>query len=365
MEAEFKRVCRRLLGELPDKPQKIDEKILVFPFSLDLAFAAFHYLRTPSRVLWDLFATKSNKLEPLYNDVLEWVAKDERPWLADERGISIEVRGTGPVQAGPLQIRGVIKNGLIEGAKRKGLKLYLEPEQPDLHLVAAASEQGLLISWDLSGGSRHRRGYRRHVHEASLKETLAAQMIILSRWNPKTEILIEPMAGAGTLGIEALKMARGEPVWTEDTLPRAHALLFADRPRPKALFGDTAPRVFLNDADHAATKALKANLREAHEQGTAVLLEGDFRQLAPTQFRTAHEPVLILCNPPYGERLDQYEAEELSRALFTWAKTFGENTRVALISPFDLLEVPGFRRAFMKPMQNGNLPVWFQSYEIR
>ena len=53
----------------------------------------------------------------------------------------------------------------------------------------------------------HKRGYRDAMHAASLKENVAAGLLLASGWDPETEALADPMCGSGTLVIEAALIA--------------------------------------------------------------------------------------------------------------------------------------------------------------
>lgn len=61
----------------------------------------------------------------------------------------------------------------------------------------------------LTGGTRsmHKRGYRDAMHAASLKENVAAGLLLASGWDPETQALADPMCGSGTLVIEAALIA--------------------------------------------------------------------------------------------------------------------------------------------------------------
>ena len=63
---------------------------------------------------------------------------------------------------------------------------------------------------DTTGIGLHKRGYRRLVGEAPLRETLAAAMLDLSRWTPDRP-LWDPFCGSGTIAIEAALIGRGLP----------------------------------------------------------------------------------------------------------------------------------------------------------
>jgi hypothetical protein len=58
------------------------------------------------------------------------------------------------------------------------------------------------VGIDVGGGAHHRRGARVAAGLAPLRETLAAQLIILSRWDARAEPLVDPMAGSATIPIE-------------------------------------------------------------------------------------------------------------------------------------------------------------------
>src|SRR3954468_6686402 len=66
------------------------------------------------------------------------------------------------------------------------------------------------VSVDTSGALLHRRGYRQAVAKAPLRETLAAAMLLSSRWDMRSP-LIDPFCGSGTIPIEAALLALGLP----------------------------------------------------------------------------------------------------------------------------------------------------------
>ena len=60
---------------------------------------------------------------------------------------------------------------------------------------------------DTTGPGLHKRGYRAVGVEAPLRETLAAAMVILSRYRGKDPFR-DPFCGSGTIAIEAALIAR-------------------------------------------------------------------------------------------------------------------------------------------------------------
>ena len=70
----------------------------------------------------------------------------------------------------------------------------------------AIQDNTVTIRLDTSGHGLNKRGYRTRF-DAPLRETLAAAMIQLTRWDPENDALLDPCCGSGTLLIEAAMIA--------------------------------------------------------------------------------------------------------------------------------------------------------------
>src|SRR5205814_5980296 len=134
---------------------------LVYPFDRELAWAAVTYLRTPTRVLWDLYRSRATRLEPLYDELVADVRGDTRAVFRDRDGISVEARHVEAFAAGERQVVGTVKNALIDAAARRNVRLHVDPQRPATRWVARLSDAGeLVVSIDLGGGSLSQRGWR-------------------------------------------------------------------------------------------------------------------------------------------------------------------------------------------------------------
>ena len=69
MSAELIRVAQRAVRKRPTNPRKEGLGQLVYPFDRDLAWAAVTYMRTPTRVVWDVYRSHADRLEPLYEEL--------------------------------------------------------------------------------------------------------------------------------------------------------------------------------------------------------------------------------------------------------------------------------------------------------
>jgi 23S rRNA G2445 N2-methylase RlmL len=369
MEAEVKRLAPRSLGRIRlEKPVRFDEQTLVYPFNADLAWFAVRYLRTPSRVLWDLGETHAERLEPLYDEIRGWYVKKPPRWMRDGQTFSITVKNAYNFEAGPLQVRGTVKNALMDAAKAHKMSLTLDPDRPDVSIVVrGGDEQKLVISVDLGGQSLHARGYRTDYGEAPLKENLAAQMLMLARWDARKEILVDPMCGAGTIAIEGDAMARGAALWVGNKKPAASWLpTFAKHDRAQhELFEGTTAMVFANDQDDDAIQAARKNAKRAGATISAHL--GDFERLTRTRIASAvgaepDTPILVLTNPPYGERLEL--DPDLYAKLNAWWRGLGEGVRFGMLTEDGNAKmIFGRNPKLEKPLHNGPLKTRLLVYD--
>ena len=173
MAAELTRVAKRALGVRPPAPRKEGLGQLVYPFEPGLAWAAATYLRTPTRVVWDVFRARATRLEPLYDELCADLADDRRRFFRDGDGLSIEARRVDAFAAGPRQIVGTVKNALIDVAARRGVRLHVDPERPTLRWVVRQDDAGdVVVSIDLGGGSLSQRGWRQEAGDAPLRSSV-------------------------------------------------------------------------------------------------------------------------------------------------------------------------------------------------
>lgn len=374
MEAELKRLAPRALGERLPKPERLDPQTLVFDFQPALAWLAVRYARTPSRVLWDLFDVDPTRLEPLYEAVVEQLLEMRPPWMREGARISVEVRRSDLFPAGPLQIRGAVKNAIMDAGRQLGVRLELSPESPDLLFRVEADDIGATLSLDLGGRSLHRRGYRKQTSEASLKETLAAQMLLLARWDARSEALIDPMTGAGTLLLEGWGAALGSTTWPSGPPPIGDFAPFDTLPKEAPdLFPGTPPPMAGIEVHTPTFRALTQNLDSATDAITAI--HGDFRDfpgdMIAKEMGHAHLPDkgLVIVNPPYGERLEKGrghdpELDALYEDLRQWWLSLGPGWRIAILGPGRPLKaIFGGHPKLDKPMRNGPLSVSLLVYD--
>jgi 23S rRNA G2445 N2-methylase RlmL len=369
MAAELIRIAQRAVKKRPPEPRKEGLGQLVYPFDADLAWAAVTYMRTPTRVVWDLYRSRATRLEPLYDELCNDIRTDTRKLWRDGDGISVEVRRVEGFAAGERQIVGTVKNAIVDTMARRGTRLHVDPNRPSTRWVARLDEQGeLVVSIDLGGGSLSQRGWRREIGEAPLREHLAAVLLMLCRFDPRKDALVDPMCGSGTIPIEAVQLARATPRPT----PALRALGLSRDAEP--LYADADPLVIGCDIDLDVLAAARDNARAARCENQITWQRTDVTRLEPAMIadiarERGREPTpgLLLANPPYGERLDERDLFELYAAMADTCRRF-EGWRAGFLVGNPLLEQAfaraGLRARIKKPLANANLRAYFYLYEL-
>lgn len=168
------------------------------------------------------------------------------------------------------------------------------------------------ISADSSGELLHRRGYRKEIAKAPLRETLAAAMVLASGWR-RDEPLVDPMCGSGTIPIEAAMIARGIAPGLErkfqfmdwPTFDRGRWKEILDKARGAVT--QSSERIRGSDRDAGAIQAAMRNAERAGVANTvqfgAESISGSLAELEDVVTGVGW----ILTNPPYGIRIGESE----------------------------------------------------------
>jgi putative N6-adenine-specific DNA methylase len=195
------------------------------------------------------------------------------------------------------------------------------------------------VMLDTSGVGLHKRGYRAQSTEAPIKETLAAGIADLARVRAD-DIVYDPMCGSGTLLIESALRARNiapglRRKFAAESWDCIPASVWAEERKAatEAILQTSAFKAHGFDIDPIAVSLTADNAGKA---GVGGLVSTLCRPIE--QFSMAGEKAIVLCNPPYGERLlEVRQAEELYRKMGeVFARQKGRT--YAIISPHEQFE---------------------------
>jgi 23S rRNA (guanine2445-N2)-methyltransferase / 23S rRNA (guanine2069-N7)-methyltransferase len=252
-----------------------------------------------------------------------------------------------------------------------GSRPVVEKKQPDFQIHINIHHNQASISLDLSGESLHRRGYRLQHSGAPLKEHLAAALLMQAGWGEgKTSVarLVDPMCGSGTFVIEAAMMAAkiapglqrayfGFNKWLMHQPERWQACIEQAQQATKVNIEEI---VYASDYDATALEIARANAKRAQVEQ---LIEFSHQQVSELELPSIQADTLVICNPPWGKRLQG--EEDLGRLYGDLGAAVQRMSpaRLAIISANpDLLHRLKLKRISRKPVKNGPLECLFAMF---
>jgi len=250
--------------------------------------------------------------------------------------------------------------------ERGGRRPDVDRDQPDIWLNLYIEKESATISLDTSGGSLHRRGYRREGVAAPMQETLAAAMVAASGWQGQKP-LYDPMCGGGTLLCEALMHLGAIPAGYLRSkfgfafMPDFDAALW-QRVKRAADAGIRVPEAGLiagSDIDGAAVKAARINCRSLPGGQAIQLAQADLHDLPDLENR------VIVCNPPYGIRLADADLDAFYKELGNFLKRRCKGSEAYIyFGNREMLKRIGLRPAWKRPMRNAGLDGRLAKFEM-
>ena len=195
---------------------------------------------------------------------------------------------------------------------------------------------------DTTGPGLHKRGYRAVGVEAPLRETLAAAMVLLSRYRGRDPFR-DPFCGSGTIAIEAALIAKNRAPGLDRSFDAQRWACVDSRLWLDAA-GEAMDREFDGQYDiwggDIDPKAVRIARENAVKAGVEDLVR--FETADAARLRCQGEYGQIVTNPPYGERmLEKQEAEALYAAFGQVYRSIPPKWRVLVLTSH-----PEFERFF-------------------
>ena len=300
------------------------------------------WLRTAERVLVVLGSFPATSFSQLFDQVEKlpferFIGKKDRfpvkGWSLNSKLHSIP------------DCQSIIKKAAVKRLGQKYGITWFEETGALYQIQFSILKDQVTILLDTSGAGLHKRGYRRTQNLAPIKETLAAGILDIARIYPDTR-LYDPFCGSGTFLVEGAYKAK-------NIAPGLYRRFAAEKwacipgeawrlQREEALSqvrGEVIFRAFGSDISPEALEITAVNLKNARVSSLAEL-----RQMDVKDFKVPGEKSIVVCNPPYGERLLQpQEAEELCRVM---GRVFIPSDQVGY---FIISAVENFEELFGRP----------------
>lgn len=261
----------------------------------------------------------------------------------------------------------VVKDAIADVFREKcdDVRPDVNLKSPQVMFDVYIKDRNVVISLNTSGVPLFQRGYRQEVGEAPMNEVLAAGILRMSGWDRKST-LIDPMCGSGTIAIEAALWAANIPAMIE----RNHFAFKnfksfdAEAWEKVKAEGNSRPiklgfDILASDEDGEMVKKARRNSRMAPIGNMVTWDVKDALEL-----EAPDDKGILICNPPYGERMGE-EVEELYTRLgdLFKQKFLGYDCWV-VSSNTDALKHIGLRPSRKIKVFNGNLECSLRQFQV-
>ncbi len=265
------------------------------------------------------------------------------------------------------------KDAIVDRLRKiYGSRPSVAKNRPDIQVHINIHRNRASISLDLSGESLHRRGYRTRHAGAPLKENLAAALLSQAGWDRFAASrlrLLDPLCGSGTFVIEAAMIGANIAPGLEREYFGFRRWLHHDETRWQRYLQAAKNRVdlsneleiFASDFDADALDIARANAERA---GVSGLIRFDHQQVAEVELPPSKRETLVICNPPYGRRLQSESGlGQLYRDLGATTRRFAPAQLAIISANPDLLHQLQLGRVSRKEVRNGPLACLFARFD--
>jgi putative N6-adenine-specific DNA methylase len=354
-------VVKRELQSLGFTNLRSENGYIEFPGDADALMRCNLWLRSADRVLLKVGGFHADTFDSLFEQTkaLPWadyITKDAR-FPVDGRSVKSTLSSVPACQR-------IVKKAIVDSLAAHYDTTSFPETGPLFGIEVALLNDQALLTIDTSGAGLHKRGYRQLSAPAPIKETLAAALVLLSRWEPHRPF-VDPLCGSGTIAIEAAMIAKNIapglhrafvsedwPWLSEDDW--IHARWNAET----QIREDIEVNITASDFDAEAMSLTEYHCRKAGVEDFVQLKKQDVRNFSP-----AEDYGCIVTNPPYGDRLgERTDAERLYRNM---GKAF---TQLNTWSAFIITSHPNFEKYYglradkKRKLYNGRIQTNYYQY---
>ena len=256
--------------------------------------------------------------------------------------------------------------------ERANKRPNVNTDNPDLRINVHIANETVTVSLDSSGESLHKRGYRVANTEAPISEVLAAGMLLIAGWQGQSDFY-DPMCGSGTLPIEAALIARNiapgifRKEFGFERWPDFDAELWNEMYNDDSQEREFTYKIYGSDASFFAIQQAAKNVKAAGVQKDIELRQIRMEEISNEKTRKCeNEKMLVMINPPYGERLaSNKDMEDLYGKIGTALKHQFTGATAWIISSNDAaMKCIGLKPSRKLRLLNGELDCQFNQYEL-
>ena len=366
-------ICKKEIHDLGYEVSSVSDGKVQFIGDAEAIVRANIFLRSGERVLLKVGSFHAESYEDLFQGTKALSLEDFLPvdasfWVTKASSVKSKLFS-------PRDIQAVMKKAMVDRLASVYHQTTFSEHGAKYPFRVSLYKDEVLLCLDTSGESLHKRGYRLKMGKAPIKETLAAALILLSKWRDDAPF-VDPMCGAGTFPIEAAMIAANiAPGMERSFTAEEWVNLIPKKEWYSALeeAEDNIDRHLLETKENRFGKVVDIQgydidptmipvCREnAERAGVAKLIHFQERDVA--KMSHSKKRGYILTNPPYGERIEDKrnlpllytELREAFEGLSEW--------QLCLITAYEQAEKYLGKADKNRKIYNGMMKTYFYQYK--
>lgn len=374
MAREFKMIAKTMAGledvlaeeliGLGANNLEIGTRMVSFEGDLALLYKANIHCRTALRILRPVYEFKARNTDEIYKKVkaMNWFEH-----LTENSTFAIDAITFSDYFTHSKFVAYRVKDAIADYFMQKTEKRpSVDTHNPDLLINFHIAHDKCTLSFDSSGESLHKRGYRVAQTEAPLNEVLAAGMILKTGWRGESDF-VDPMCGSGTLLIEAAMIAMNVPPgiyrqnFAFEKWKNFNADLFETIYNDDSGEREFKYKIHGSDISPDAINIAAQNIKSAGLEKCINLKVMSFAKYT----EAPAEKGILVTNPPYGERIKPEDLSGLYEMIGERLKhVFMGYSAWVLSYKKECFDKIGLKPSKKIQLVNGSLQCEFRRYDI-
>jgi putative N6-adenine-specific DNA methylase len=281
---------------------ELSNRAVSFKGDHTVMYKANYWCRTALHILKPITSFYIRREEDLYKKIydIKW-----EEILSSKGTIAVDANVNASVMTHSHYVALKTKDAIVDRFRDlENIRPNVDTENPDLRINIHLFKNLCNVSIDSSGYSLHKRGYRIKTGAAPMSEVLAAGIILLSGWDKKSNF-IDPMCGSGTIVCEAALIANNIP-------PGYYRKSFGfekwkdfDKQLWENIKTEALSLSTEFDNEIIGSDISRESIAIALENAKAAKLHKDivFQHISFEDQIPPEGGGVMICNPPYGERI--------------------------------------------------------------
>ncbi|MFB3851582.1 MAG: class I SAM-dependent RNA methyltransferase [Acidobacteriota bacterium] len=338
---------------------------IYFESSLRKACEIGFNLRSGKRILMPLSEFRYSSKESFYEVAkeIEW-----EKYIPPSMTFSVRIKGGDSVFKNTAYAALVLKDAIVDRIRdKKGARPSIDKENPQISILGLVQNNRAELSLDLCGPI-HKRGYRKFASPGALNESLAAAILRIAQYSGE-ETFLDPMAGSGTIGIEAALIAskivpgllwrQGRGFFSTDFISEKEKREIVKEAKDKISI--PKGKIILSDISAENIKICSQNARMAKIDKYITFMVSDFFDL-----KLDYNEGVIVTNTPYGDHaeIEQEEKEFFKKIGDKLKKDFCGFKAYLLLGSTSAAKSVGLSASKKISLYNGRKEVKLCAYEL-